>query len=69
MAYDADQLAFILMLKSLADIGYQTPDTWLPNVLSRLKTDLGHELAENIMKTPWDEWWKKKLIDKSKTNQ
>ena len=41
LAYDADQLALILDLKSLVDIGYQPPHKWLPHVLGRLKTDTG----------------------------
>jgi putative hydrolase of HD superfamily len=57
MAYDADQLAMILELKCLSDIGYQPPNDWLPHVLERLKTDVGHEIARRIMETKRDEWW------------
>jgi putative hydrolase of HD superfamily len=57
LAYDADQLALILELKCLSDIGYQPPNDWLPHVLKRLKTDIGHEIALCITETRRDEWW------------
>ena len=57
LAYDADQLALVLELKCLADIGYQPPNDWLPHVLKRLKTDIGHKMARWIMETKRDEWW------------
>jgi putative hydrolase of HD superfamily len=57
MAYDADQLSFILDLKSIADTGHKSPDQWLPVVQKRLKTDIGKRLAEEIMATTWDAWW------------
>jgi putative hydrolase of HD superfamily len=57
LAYDADQLALILELKCLSDIGYRPPNDWLPHVLKRLKTNIGHEIARRIMETKRDEWW------------
>ena len=57
LAYDADQLALILELKCLSDIGYRPPNDWLPHVLKRLKTNIGHEIARQIMETKRDEWW------------
>jgi len=57
LAYDADQLALILDLKSLVDIGYQPPHKWLPHVLGRLKTETGKKLGKNIMETHRDDWW------------
>jgi len=57
LAYDADQLALILDLKSLADIGYHPPHDWLPHVLKRLKTETGKNIAQSIMETKRDEWW------------
>jgi putative hydrolase of HD superfamily len=57
LARDADQLAFILELKALADIGYHPPNKWLPFALKRLKTPIGRRLAQNIMETAWDAWW------------
>lgn len=57
LAHDADQLAFMLNLKSIADVGHRSPDQWLPIVQNRLKTKLGKRLAEEIISTQWDAWW------------
>ena len=59
LARDADQIALILDLKSLADIGYTTPEKWMPHVTGRLKTETGKKIAESICHTPWDNWWMK----------
>ncbi|GBC61529.1 metal-dependent phosphohydrolase [Desulfonema ishimotonii] len=69
LAKDADQIAFILDLKALSDIGHTTPHKWLPVVLNRLQTETGKQLADNIMKTGWDEWWLKNYIDRPGGNQ
>lgn len=58
LAHDADQLAFILDLKAVKDIGGKTPDKWLPVVQDRLKTDFGRQLAGEILNTEWDAWWR-----------
>ena len=63
LAYDADQLALILDLKSLADIGYQPPHKWLPHVLERLKTETGKKIGQRIMQTNRDDWWLADLQD------
>ena len=65
LARDADQLALILDLKALSDIGYQPPKKWLPYALKRLETNTGQILAESIMKTEWDSWWFNKFVDKT----
>lgn len=57
-AHDADQLAFILDLKAVADIGIKTPHKWLPVVIRRLKTETGKKLAQEILQTEWDGWWR-----------
>lgn len=57
LAYDADQLSFILNLKSIADVGHKSPDPWIPVVKERLKTDIGRRLADEILSTTWDAWW------------
>ena len=59
LAHDADQLALLIDLKSLKDIGYQTPDTWLPHVEKRLKTKLGRRLGEALLQAEHDGWWRK----------
>jgi len=57
LAHDADQLAFILDLKSISDVGGKTPEKWLPVVRKRLKTELGKNLAEAVSTRNWDAWW------------
>jgi putative hydrolase of HD superfamily len=64
LAKDADQIALILELKTLADIGSDPPKKWLPHVLKRLQTDTGKQLAENIIQTDWDAWWLKNYVDR-----
>jgi putative hydrolase of HD superfamily len=63
LAHDADQLALILDLKSLSDIGYEPPKKWLPFALKRLQTKTGRALAESIMQTEWDAWWLENYVD------
>lgn len=65
LANDADQLAFLLDLKSLSDMGYAAPEKWAGHVKARLKTDAGISLAERIKETEWDSWWLKIFIDSS----
>lgn len=57
LAHDADQLAFILDLKTISDVGGKTPEKWLPVVKARLKTGLGIKLAEAVSTRNWDAWW------------
>jgi putative hydrolase of HD superfamily len=57
LAHDADQLALVLELKDLMDIGYTPPETWIQNVISRLKTETGRKIARAVMDTPRDAWW------------
>ncbi len=59
LAHDADQLALIIDLKHLKEIGHQTPDTWLPHVVQRLKTDIGKQLGNAVLSEDWDGWWLK----------
>ena len=58
-ANDADQIAFILELKALADMGYKTPEKWIPRVTARVKTDIGRDLTRSILNTDRDDWWLK----------
>ncbi len=57
LAHDADQLSFILDLKSISDVGGKSPERWLPYVVNRLKTGLGKKLADAIAHRNWDDWW------------
>lgn len=63
LARDADQLAFILDLKAQTDLGRTRPSGWMPNIVKRLKTDIGKKLAAVIEKTDWDTWWRQNFID------
>ena len=63
LAHDADQLALIIDLKSLNDVGHKTPKGWLPHVERRLTTPLGQKLAKAILNEAWDGWWHKLLVD------
>ncbi len=57
LAHDADQISFILDLKSLSDTGARSPEKWLPFVMNRLKTELGKTIADAIVSRGWDDWW------------
>ena len=57
LARDADQLALILELKELIDIGYEPPKTWIQNVIERLQTETGQQIATTVMQTGRDDWW------------
>ena len=59
LAHDADQLALLVDLKGLNDIGYRTPENWLPHVEKRLQTPVGQRLASTLMSEDWDGWWRK----------
>ncbi|WP_319526351.1 HD domain-containing protein [uncultured Desulfosarcina sp.] len=65
LARDADQLAFLIDLKSLSDMGYAAPEKWSGHVKERLRTSAGIEIAECIGRTEWDSWWLKLFIDSS----
>jgi putative hydrolase of HD superfamily len=57
LARDADQLDLILELKEHLDLGNRYADKWLYFARQRLKTDLGRQLASEIMETDSTEWW------------
>jgi putative hydrolase of HD superfamily len=63
LAQDADQLALILDLKFLSDMGYEPPKKWLPFALQRLQTKTGRTLADSIMHTEYDAWWLENYVD------
>jgi putative hydrolase of HD superfamily len=65
LARDADQLAFLVDLKALADTGRKGPAKWMDVVERRIVTDTGRALAESLMATDWDAWWLEKYIDPS----
>jgi putative hydrolase of HD superfamily len=59
LAHDADQLALILELKDLMDVGYKPPSSWIENVIKRVKTETGQKIAQTVMDTKRDDWWQK----------
>jgi len=59
LARDADQIAFLLDLKSIRDVSGDTPEKWIRIIMERLKTDTGREIAEAVMSGQWDDWWLK----------
>ncbi|MCP3920976.1 MAG: HD domain-containing protein [Desulfobacterales bacterium] len=63
LAKDADQLAFLLELKSLHDVGSKTSKKWISVVKRRVKTKIGKKIAEKILETEWDNWWMKNYVD------
>ncbi len=65
IANDADQLAFLLDLKALSDMGYASPEKWVRHIRKRLKTRAGEELADSIAGTEWDSWWLKFFVDRN----
>jgi putative hydrolase of HD superfamily len=64
LAHDADQLSLILDLKALSDVGYASPQKWLPHVMDRLQTETGKSIAASILKTDWDHWWLNNYVDR-----
>jgi putative hydrolase of HD superfamily len=57
LAHDADQIAFILELKTLSDSGYSAPAQWLARVCARLLTETGRKVARHLMQSDKDSWW------------
>ncbi|MBF0530615.1 MAG: HD domain-containing protein [Deltaproteobacteria bacterium] len=57
LAYDADQLDLIVELKEKMDLGNRYAATWLFYARKRLKTKIGKDLHDAIMKTDWTNWW------------
>ena len=64
LARDADQLAFIIDLKKLADAGYRSPSKWLPPILDRIQTELGQKMTRMILDSDSDSWWWKNTVDR-----
>lgn len=59
LAHDADQLALLIDLKSLQDIGHASPMKWIPYVRERMTTETGQKMAKGILENEWDNWWVK----------
>lgn len=57
LAHDADQLDLILELKQQKDLGNAYAIQWIHFAIKRLMTDLGKELADEILHTDSAAWW------------
>lgn len=66
LARDADQLAFLIELRFLGNLGLQPADKWAGSVQQRLKTRLGRRLARQILCAASDDWWLESIVDSRK---
>jgi len=57
IAYDADQLEFLVTVKEELDKGNPLANDWLNIAMARLKSDAAKQLAQEIVATRSDEWW------------
>ncbi|NLI82108.1 MAG: HD domain-containing protein [Deltaproteobacteria bacterium] len=57
LAHDADQLDLILELKEQSDLGNTYAVKWIHHALRRLKTEIGKEIAAEILETDFTDWW------------
>lgn len=57
IAYEADQLEFLVMVKEELDKGNPLASDWLPPAVARLQSDAAKQLAQEILATRSDEWW------------
>lgn len=57
IAYEADQLEFLISVKEQMDMGNPLAADWIPPALARLNSDAAKKLAQEIMETRMDEWW------------
>ena len=60
---DADQLDLIMELKEQKDLGNRYAEDWLYFAVKRLVTDIGREMASEILKTDSADWWFDKKTD------
>jgi len=57
LAHDADQLDLILELKEQYDLGNIYANQWIHFVRKRIATEIGKELADQILATDSTNWW------------
>lgn len=63
LAHDADQLELLLVLKREEELGNVRATEWMANLLKRIQTEAGQQIAEAICQTPSDAWWWKDKSD------
>ena len=61
LVHDADQLALLIELKQMIDVGYETPRRWIEPVCARLRTGIGRRFSRLILKSHKDHWWTQML--------
>jgi len=57
LVHDADQLDLILELKEQQDLGNAYAEKWIHFARKRLRTPIGKQLAEEILRTDSTDWW------------
>lgn len=57
IAYEADQLEFLISVKEQLDMGNPLAADWIPPTLARFTSDAAKRLAQDILDTRMDEWW------------
>lgn len=57
IAYEADQLEFLITVKEELDKGNSLGQDWIPPCLARLTSPAARQLAQEILTTRMDEWW------------
>jgi putative hydrolase of HD superfamily len=57
IARDADQLALILLLKEVGDLGNKYSKEWIEYARKRLGSENAKKMAECIIQTDSSEWW------------
>ena len=63
LARDADQLDFIMELKTHLDAGHGEARDWLHFAVQRLQTEAARQLADEILETDSSSWWFDKKSD------
>jgi 5'-deoxynucleotidase YfbR-like HD superfamily hydrolase len=63
LSKDADQLSLILELKEQQDLGNKYAREWLRYAIKRLRTENAKEMAREILKSDWTDWWFEKETD------
>ncbi|MBI9046993.1 MAG: HD domain-containing protein [Anaerolineaceae bacterium] len=69
IANDADQLEFLLTLKTQIDIGNKNAEDWVSSIIDRLHTQTAKDIAIEIFQTNYDEWWFSDKNDKYWSNR
>lgn len=69
IAYEADQLEFLITVNEELDKGNALAQDWIPPCVARLKSAAAKALAQEIMTTRMDEWWFSNKGDTHRVNR